>query len=95
MKLDVCVIHSFRHTFGTRLGEAGVVALTMMCIMGRSTVANSQEFVHPAPGAMERAFERLDALNQRTGNSLPDRRDLIQVPTVSTTSQAPAQIPPV
>jgi integrase len=31
-----CVIHSFRHTFGTRLGEAGTDAFTIRRIMGHS-----------------------------------------------------------
>jgi integrase len=58
-------IHSFRHTFGTRLGEAGADAFTIMRVMGHSTVIVSQKYVHPTPEAVERAFERLDAMNQK------------------------------
>jgi site-specific recombinase XerD len=57
------VIHSLRHSFGTRLGEAGADAFTIMRIMGHSSVTVSQKYVHPTPEAMERAFERLEALN--------------------------------
>jgi integrase len=57
------VIHSLRHTMLTRLGEAGADAFTIMKIAGHSSVTISQRYVHPSPEAMERAFERLDALN--------------------------------
>ena len=77
-RLPDCVIHSFRRTFGTRLGEAGADAFTIMRIMGHSTVTVSQKYVHPAPEAMERAFERLEALNQKSTARLPEnpRRQL-------------------
>ena len=65
------VIHSFRHTFGTRLGEAGADAFTIMRAMGHSTVVVSQNYVHPTPEAMERAFERLNAANEKAIASLP------------------------
>jgi len=64
-KLADCVIHSFRHTFGTRLGEAGADAFTIMRVMGHSTVTVSQKYVHPTPETVERAFERLEAMNQK------------------------------
>jgi integrase len=63
--LRECVIHSFRHTFGTRLGEAGAEAFTIMRAMGHGSVTVSQKYVHPTPETMERAFERLDAMNQK------------------------------
>ena len=65
------VIHSFRHTFGTRLGETGADAFTIMKVMGHSTVVVSQKYVHPTPEAMERAFERLNAANEKALASLP------------------------
>lgn len=57
------VIHSLRHTMLTRLGEAGVDAFTIMRIAGHSSITISQRYVHPSPEALERAFERLEALN--------------------------------
>jgi integrase len=57
------VLHSLRHTFGTRLGEAGADAFTIMRLMGHSTVTVSQRYVHPSPEAVELAFGRLMALN--------------------------------
>ena len=68
------VIHSFRHTFGTRLGETGADAFTIMKAMGHSTVVVSQKYVHPTPETMERAFERLDAANQKALASLPGEK---------------------
>ncbi len=58
------VPHSLRHPFGTRLGEAGADAFTIMRLMGHSTVMVSQRYVHPSPESMERAVSRLEALNK-------------------------------
>jgi len=57
------VPHSLRHTYGTRLGEAGADAFTIMRLMGHSTVTVSQRYVHPSPESMERAVSRLEAFN--------------------------------
>ena len=62
------VLHSLRHSFGTRLGESGADAFTIMKLMGHSTVTVSQRYVHPSPESIERAFERLEALNGRKGS---------------------------
>jgi integrase len=79
------VIHSFRHTFGTRLGEAGADAFTIMKAMGHSSVLVSQKYVHPTPEAMERAFERLDLANQKAIASLPGGQKTLLPATVSAT----------
>lgn len=76
------VIHSFRHTFGTRLGEARADAFTIMRLMGHSSVTVSQKYVHPSPEAMERAVERLEAFNERAARGLPSADVLEVVPTV-------------
>jgi integrase len=65
------VIHSFRHTFGTRLGESGADAFSIMKAMGHSSVTISQRYVHPTPEAMERVWTRLNDLNQKAVASLP------------------------
>ncbi|MGD1073442.1 MAG: tyrosine-type recombinase/integrase, partial [Bryobacteraceae bacterium] len=59
------VLHSLRHTFGTRLGESGADAFTIMRLMGHSTVTVSQRYVHPSPEALELAYERMTAMNLR------------------------------
>ncbi len=70
------VVHSFRHTYGTRLGEAGADAFTIMKLMGHSTVTVSQRYVHPTPEAMERAIERLDAMNAMATKRLKESEQL-------------------
>lgn len=82
------VIHSFRHTFGTRLGEAGADAFTIMKAMGHSTVVVSQKYVHPTPEAMERAFERLNAANEKALASLPGGQKPAMLATVSATVES-------
>lgn len=59
------VLHGLRHTFLTRLGEAGADAFTIMKLAGHSSVTVSQRYVHPTPESCELAFERLEALNAR------------------------------
>jgi integrase len=59
------VLHGLRHTFLTRLGEAGADAFTIMKLAGHSSVTVSQRYVHPTPESCELAFERLEALNSK------------------------------
>jgi integrase len=57
------VLHSLRHSFGSRLGESGADAFTIMRLMGHSTVTVSQRYVHPSPESVEMAYERLTTMN--------------------------------
>jgi integrase len=57
------VLHSLRHTFLTRLGEAGADAFTIKTVAGHSSVTISQRYIHPTGEAVERAFQRLESLN--------------------------------
>jgi integrase len=84
------VLHSLRHTFGTRLGESGVDAFTIMKLMGHSTVTVSQRYVHPSPESVERAFEKLQALNLAAGENCPNGPALT---TVSTTMEQGVNAP--
>jgi site-specific recombinase XerD len=82
------VIHSLRHTFGTRLGESGADAFTIMKVMGHSCVTVSQRYVHPTPEALE----RLHAMNARNSNlALPEGSKMPGVPTIPTTLDEPSQ----
>ena len=65
------VLHSLRHTFGTRLGEAGADAFTIMKLMGHSTVTVSQRYVHPSPEAVELVYERFTLLNMHKLGTIP------------------------
>lgn len=54
------VLHSLRHTFGTRLGESGADAFTIMKLMGHSSITVSQRYVHPSTDAMQRAISGME-----------------------------------
>jgi integrase len=58
-----CVLHSLRHTFLTRFGEAGADAFTIKKVAGHSSVTISQRYILPTPEGQERAFERFANLN--------------------------------
>ena len=79
------VLHSLRHTYGTRLGEAGADAFSIMRLMGHSSVTVSQRYVHPTPEALERAVKRLERLNQKAQAALPGSPNLQLPTTVSAT----------
>ena len=64
------VLHGLRHTFLTRLGEAGTDAFTIMRLAGHSSVTVSQRYVHPTLDSCETAFERLEAFNGRANERL-------------------------
>jgi integrase len=77
------VLHSLRHTYGTRLGEGGADAFAIMRLMGHSSVTVSQRYVHPTPETLERAVERLQALNEQAAKRLPTS----EVPEISTVAE--------
>lgn len=67
---EVFVIYSLGHTYGTRIGEAGADAFTIMWLMGHSSVSVSQRYVHPTPEAIERGVEKLEAMNAEASKKL-------------------------
>jgi integrase len=79
------VPHSFRHTFGTRLGEAGADAFTIMRIMGHSSITVSQRYVHPTPETMENAFLNLELAAQRADEKQSQAEKSANVTTILTT----------
>jgi len=58
------VVYSLRHTFLTRLGEAGCDAWTLARIAGHSSIAMSARYVHPSENAVMNAFDRLQPPKQ-------------------------------
>jgi integrase len=88
------VLHSLRHTYGTRLGEGGADAFSIMRLMGHSSVTISQRYVHPTPEALERAVERLEALNEKATKSLPGSPKPALIATVPATLEG-AEMPQV
>jgi integrase len=53
------VLYALRHTFLTRLGEAGCDAGTLARIAGHSSIAMSARYVHPSQDAVMNIFSRL------------------------------------
>jgi len=80
------VLHSLRHTFGTRLGEAGADAFTVMRLMGHSTITVSQRYVHPTHETMENAILAMEQASELAETGTVARG----VTTVLTTVEAPA-----
>jgi integrase len=61
-----CVIHACRHSFCTRLGEAGADAFVIQRLAGHSSITISQRYVHPTPARLEDAIGKLSAYNLPT-----------------------------
>jgi integrase len=75
-----CVIHSLRHTFLTRFGEAGADAFTIKKVAGHSGVTISGRYIHPTPEGQERAFERFANLNQEAIEKEENDAESLQIP---------------
>jgi integrase len=81
------VIHSLRHTFLTRFGEAGADAFTIRKVAGHSSVTISERYIHPTPEGQERAFERFANLNQTAVEKAEKGKELLQLPLQSKVSR--------
>lgn len=53
--------HDLRHTFATRLAQAGVDVATMSKVLGHHSLIMTQRYVHPGLNGMKRAVEVFDA----------------------------------
>jgi site-specific recombinase XerD len=89
---DDFVLHSFRHTMLTRLGEAGADAFTIMKVAGHSTVTVSQRYIHPTPETLERAFDRLEIENETAARKAEVRVKEQAPATVLATSVEPSAV---
>ncbi|HOD36800.1 MAG TPA: tyrosine-type recombinase/integrase [Syntrophales bacterium] len=56
--------HDLRHTFGSRLGMAGVDVKTIMEIMGHKTIKMALRYQHPLPGHKLNAVKLLDNISK-------------------------------
>lgn len=65
------VLYSLRHTFLTRLGEAGCDAWTLARIAGHSSIAISSRYVHPSSDAVLNVFARM-AATKALPSALPE-----------------------
>jgi integrase len=57
-------LYDLRHTFLTRLGEAGADPFTIQKIAGHASILISQRYVHPTPERLEDAFAKLESYNE-------------------------------
>ena len=90
------VLHSLRHTFGTRLGEAGADSFTIMKAMGHSSVVVSQQYVHPTPARLESAWRQLDARNKSQAKRAMEKAAKAQRRRYSrTTAGKPKTVPTI
>ena len=64
------VLHSLRHTFGTRLGASGADVRTIMDLMGHSSLAVAQRYIHPSTEATRLAIARM-AEASRSPHKIP------------------------
>jgi len=55
-----CVLHSTRHTFCTRLGNAGADAFTIQRLAGHSSIMIPQRYVHADKVQKQNAIALLD-----------------------------------
>ncbi|MGH9326804.1 MAG: tyrosine-type recombinase/integrase, partial [Terriglobia bacterium] len=65
LRLDGSVLHSFRHTCATRLGDAGMDAIAIMHFMGHGSLSISQRYIHTTANLVARAGSALEAHNQK------------------------------
>ena len=53
--------HTMRHTFATRLAERGTHDVTIMRLLGNSSLKMSRRYTHATPESMQDAIEKLGA----------------------------------
>jgi len=55
------VLYDFRHTFATRMAQAGVDLPTLAAILGHSSIRMVEKYVHPTAGHKQTAMKKLEA----------------------------------
>lgn len=58
--------HDLRHTYGTRLGEAGLPPHEIMALMGHETLESVQRYLHARDGRFDKARAATMALRRRS-----------------------------
>jgi integrase len=67
------VLYDFRHTFATRLAQAGIDLATIAAILGHSSIRIVERYVHPTASHKRDAMLRYDEI-MRTGREAPEGR---------------------
>ena len=55
------VLYDFRHTFATRMAEAGIDLPTLAAILGHNSIRMVEKYVHPTADHQQVAMQRLEA----------------------------------
>lgn len=66
--------HDLRHTFGTRLAEAGVPPHEIMALMGHNSLRSVQRYLHAGPDRFDRARA---AMRVHGGRASGERQELL------------------
>jgi integrase len=74
-KIEDLTFHSLRHTFGTRLGMAGVDVKTIQELMGHRDIKMTMRYSHPTPEHKRKAVELLNRVTTNLTTEGIDRRN--------------------
>lgn len=59
--------HQLRHAFGSSLADAGGTVDEIQDLLGHASVSSSQVYIHPAPGRLREAVERVPVPREPAG----------------------------
>ncbi len=65
------VLYDFRHTFATRMAEAGVDLATLASILGHNSIRMVEKYVHPTAQHKRAAMARYDEILKAAGTEKP------------------------
>jgi integrase len=68
------VLYDWRHTFATRLAQAGIDLATLAAIIGHSSIRIVQRYVHPTADHKRNAMERYEQVLKKSDKSRKQKR---------------------
>jgi integrase len=71
------VLHSLRHTYGTRLAESGADAFTIQRLMGHSSVVVSQRYVHPSQKNLDSTVQRMEQMTESARAAVKEKAQVL------------------
>jgi len=77
------VLHSLRHTYGTRLAESGADAFTIQRLMGHSSVVVSQRCVHPSQKNLDSTVRRMEQMTESARAAVKEKANQALLPPAS------------